>query len=134
MESEHDTDKPPIHDSRRSCLREEDSDEASGFISEDPHTTDEPSHNIDERVDQIEINVAPVSESDTTLSKDELAKSNRKFGESLRIHMEKTKGQEELEEEEPMLEYPSHFSEGNEVHDEVQEILNELDPIDPVTR
>ena len=133
-ESEHDTDKPPIHDPRRSCLREEDSDEASGSISEDPRSTDEPSHNIDEPLDQIEINVAPVSESDTTLSKDELAKSNRKFGERLRIHMEKTKGQEEHEEEEPMLELPSHFSEGNEVQDEVQEILNELDPIDPVTR
>ena len=33
-ENEHDTDKPPIHDPRRSCLREEDSDEASGSRSE----------------------------------------------------------------------------------------------------
>ena len=133
-ESEQETEKPPIPDPRRSCLREEDSDDASGSISEDPRSTDEPSLNTDDPLNQIEINVAPVSESDTTLSKDELAKSNRKFEESLRIHMERTKGQEELEEEESMLELPSHFSEGNEVQDEVQEILNELDPIDPVTR
>ena len=48
--------------------------------------------------------------------------------------MEKIKGQEEFDEEEPVLDFPSHFFDGNDVQDEVQEILNELDPIDPVTR
>ena len=48
--------------------------------------------------------------------------------------MEKTKGQEEFNEEKPVLDFPSHFFEGNDVQDEVQEILTELDHIDPITR
>ena len=39
-------------------------------------------------LDQVEVNVSPVSDSDTTLFRGEMAESYRKFEVSLRIHMQ----------------------------------------------
>ena len=57
-------------------------------------------------------------------------KTARKFEESLRLHEEKTQLEEENED---IIMLPLHFSDGDKVDEEVQSILNDMDPMDPIT-
>ena len=59
-----------------------------------------------------------------------MLESARRFEETLRLH-ERRARMEDLEEEEE-IELPKRFSDGDTVREEVQELLNELDPFDPI--
>ena len=67
----------------------------------------------------------------TTLTQEELKRSFYRFEESIRLHEEKSLAASEEEEE--VINFPTHFSDGNRVDEEIQTILDEMDPIDPMT-
>ena len=68
----------------------------------------------------------------TTLTQEELTKSFYRFEESIRLHEEKSLAAYE-EEEEEVINFPTHFSDGDKLDEEMQTILDDVDPIDPRT-
>ena len=142
-EDDLDTDPPPLYNSRQSGLREEESgDEPMETDEGEPEPRTEATlEDKDLPTEQVEVNVTPVSSSDlddqqeqlpnVTLSREEMLESARRFEESLRLHESRAR-MDELEEEDE-IELPKRFSDGDTVQEEVQELLNELDPFDPIS-
>ena len=141
-EDDLDDDTPPLYNPRQSGLREDES-------GDEPMETDEAESEPDTEAipedkdlptEHVEVNVTPVSSSEldgeqkqqnnVMLSREEMLESARRFEESLRLH-ESRAIMEDLEEEEE-VELLKRFSDGDTVQKEVQELLNELDPFDPI--
>ena len=139
-QSEPEDSESPLYDPRRSEIRLDDekgeeaksednapSEEETAISTHDPIeikvTT--PEHSASEVDDE------PPPKQFRSLRREEVEESARKFEKSLRILMEKTRTEEE-DEDEGMIysELNSWLSEGNVVDDDTRAVLNQMDPYD----
>ena len=128
-------DRASIYDPRHSGLRIDDtnpSSEEDQFAHEKDETHADKS--LTSNQTEVEVSAVPVSEKEdphTTLTQEGLKRSFYRFEESIRLYEEKSLAASEEEEE--VINFPTHISDGDRVNEEMQTILDDMDPIDPMT-
>ena len=132
--------RSPIYNPRRSGLRIDDtnlSSEEDQFAHEKEEDQAYADESLASNQTEVEVSAVPVSKTDqekedpdTTLTQEELQKSCYRFEESIRLHEEKSLAASEEEKE--VINFPTYFSDGDKVDEQIQTILDDMDAIDPL--